>query len=144
MERDQARIILLAAKAASDRRCGYPDFVVRQPERVGERLVHVTGTAWSRRRAPPIGVEPGGHGLALDIDMLLQSRPVFPFNDEVSGCQGRLDVATFEIQGVERLLSVGRTQVQDRFQRRVTPRVPRLRRALLRLGAATMAIASPT
>ena len=43
MERDQARIILLAAKAASDRRCGYPDFVVRQPERVGERLVHVYG-----------------------------------------------------------------------------------------------------
>ena len=93
----------------------------------------------------PIGVEPGGHGLALDIDMLLQSRPVFPFNDEVSGCQGRLDVATFEIQGVERLLSVGRTQVQDRFQRRDdTSSSSTVARAAARLGAATMAIASPT
>ncbi len=76
---EQARIVLLATEAAADRRGPHARLLGSQAERMDQRLVNVIralhradrGHAVTSRGT--IGLDPGDHPLALEIDVLLMA-----------------------------------------------------------------------
>ena len=85
------------------------------------RLVDVVGALHRpRHHQRAVGLEPGGHRVALDVDVLLVAGPVGALHPHLGGGERRLDVALAELQLGERRPGArpGRLlQGQDRRQR---------------------------
>ena len=60
-----------------------------------------------------IGLPPGAHDLALDVDVLLVPRAIGALHQEVCLCKLLLDIATLELQAVEGLLSARGRELQN-------------------------------
>ena len=98
MDRDHARIVLCAAETAADGRRPHPHVVRRQIEGVAERLVDVVGALHRPDDGQATLLEPGGHRLALDVDVLLVSGTVDALETEVRGRQLPLDAVAAQRQ----------------------------------------------
>ena len=119
VDRDRAREVLLAAEAAAHGRSEHPYPVVRQPERVDQRLVHVVRALHRAEGGQRLVLERGDHPLALDVDVLLEPGPVLPLDDQIGGGERRLDVAARKGELGERRQRRGVLERQHRRQRLV-------------------------
>ncbi len=117
---DHARIVLLAAEAAAHRRGLDPHLVGWQAQSVHQRAMHVVGAL--HRAVDDQGavvLEPGGHRLALDVDVLLVAGGVAALDHELARRQSGVDVATRLLERAQRRLRLGRLERQHRIGRAI-------------------------
>jgi hypothetical protein len=68
--------------------------------------VNVVGTLHrTPDRHTALGVGEGKHAVRLDIQLLLRSRRVFPFNDQGCTLQNGIDITFFDVVGFEEIVA---------------------------------------
>src|ERR1035437_9297473 len=113
MSRDHRRIFLLAAESTAGFRLHHADIWLLA-QQAPERLVYIEGALHGAmyRNAAILGI--GDHAIRLDVDVLLMSRAVRAFDDQVGGREAGVDVAFVDSERFEN--DVGVLGIQLRLQ----------------------------
>ena len=100
MSRDHRRIFLLAAESTAGFRLHHADICLLA-EQALERLVDIEGALNGAVNRDAALLGNGDHAIRLDVDVLLMSRAVRAFDDQVGGREAGVEVALVDRERLE-------------------------------------------